>query len=545
MTKFKYLLAFLAILLNTCILSATDIDSLEKVIESSNLPLIFLNTGGAIIPDYNKVEIGCGIVYNGNERNYIDDPCNDYDGIIGIETRGSSSSGWPKKNYGFETRYENGSNLNVSLLGLPPENDWILHGPYSDKSLIRNILAYHLGYDLGSWAPRTRLCEVFIDDVYSGVYVLLEKIKRDRNRLDIEELTAYDISGDALTGGYIIKIDRPDNYWTSAYPSPIGGKDILFSYVEPDFSDMQQVQKNYIKNYVDEFENALADNNFMDPVMGYRKYIDVNSFVDYFLISELSRNVDAYRLSSFLSKDWDSKGGKLTMGPIWDFDLAFGNADYYDAFSTDGWMIHTVGQHDWYQSPFWWDRLREDPDFNASLRLRWEQLRQSVFSFDHIEYVIDSLAEILDEAQKRNFETYPILGIYVWPNYFVADTWESEIDYMKGWISDRISWMDGQISQISITEEEKLPINKYEFSAYPNPFIDAVTLKFYFLEQCRVDLTICDAVGKILYKTALYGYPGYLEHSIKFNDNISPGIYTCLIKVDESLLITKLLIKSH
>lgn len=251
--------------------------------ESSNLPLIFLNTGELSIPDEPKIEIDMGIIYNNGGRNYYNDPYNEYNGKIGIEARGSSSSGWPKRNYTLETRFEDGSNRNVSLLGMPEENDWVLHGPYSDKTLLRNALAYKLGSEMDWWAPRTRFCEMFINEEYTGVYVLMEKVKRDEYRVDIAKLNSDEIAGDDLSGGYIIKIDRPDDYWTSRYLSPIGNYPVYFSYVYPDYEDMPDQQRNYIHNYVDDFEETLKGSDFRDPEIGYRKYIDSESFIDFFL----------------------------------------------------------------------------------------------------------------------------------------------------------------------------------------------------------------------------------------------------------------------
>ena len=512
--------------------------------ESSNLPLIFLYPGGVTIPDDPKIEIDMGIVNNPDERNYFDDPFSEYDGIIAIERRGSSSSGWPKKNYAFETRLTDGSNQNVSLLGMPEENDWILHGPYSDKTLMRNALAYKLGYDMGWWSPRTRFCEMFIDNEYNGVYVLMEKIKRDEYRLDMSELNSNEISGDDLTGGYIIKIDRPGDYWISQYTSPIGQYPVYFTYVYPEFGDMPPEQRNYIHDFVDEFEEALMGNNFRDPETGYRNYIDSESFIDFFLINELSRNVDAYRLSTFLHKDRDGSGGKLTMGPLWDFDLAFGNADYYDAFRSDGWMLHSVPDYDGFQAPFWWDRLRQDPNYNTALRFRWELLRQECFSNSRIEYIIDSMAGQLAEAQIRNFEQFPVLGTYLWPNYFVGDTWESEIQFLKDWIADRISWMDAQISAINTSEDDIQPVNSYEISVFPNPFVENVTFAVYFLKICNFKIVIYNMTGEMMYNYSLTSVPGYTEFTLPLGDFIpGKGLYLCHFFADDRIIKTEKLAK--
>jgi hypothetical protein len=524
-------------LLFICFLAKAQTDEEGKntnaTFESSNLPLIFLNTGGMDIPDDPKIVIDMGIVYNPGERNYFTDPYNEYNGKVAIELRGSSSSGWPKKNYSIETRFNDGSNRNVSLLGMPEENDWILHGPYSDKSLMRNALAYKLGYDMGRWTPRTRFCEMFINNEYTGVYLLVEKIKRDKYRLDLSKLNYNEISGDELTGGYIIKIDRPGDYWISQFTSPIGQYPIYFTYVYPDYLDMPAEQRNYIHNYVDEFEEVLKGSDFSDPETGYRKYIDSESFIDFFLLNELSRNVDAYRLSTFLYKDRDSKGGKLTMGPIWDFDLAFGNADYYDAFRSDGWMLHSVPEYDEFQAPFWWDRLRQDPDYYSALQQRWESLRKICFSDSRIEFLIDSMAGQLVEAQARNFERFPVLGTYLWPNYFVGETWESEVQVLKDWITDRIAWMDNQITLINTWEDDFKPVNANEISLFPNPFDENVTCTAYFIKDCNFKIVIYNMIGKMVCELEYGAVRGYNEFVLTLGNSISGrGLYLFQFLVD-------------
>jgi hypothetical protein len=201
---------------------------------------------------------------------------------------------------------------------------------------------------------------------------------------------------------------------------------------------MPEQQRQYIKNYVTSYENALNGPNYKDPNVGYRAYVEINSFIDYFLINELSRNVDAYRLSAFFYKN---KGEKLTMGPLWDFNLAFGNADYGQAYSTSGWVMDGIGASDWFPIPNWWARFRTDGYFNSEMKKRWIDLRQGPFKKESIYSYIDSVSTLLSDAHKRNFTRFPVLGIYVWPNYYVASTYLDELAFMKNWISDRLDWI--------------------------------------------------------------------------------------------------------
>ncbi len=332
----------------------------------SNLPIIVINTNGQTILDEPKISASMGIIDNGpGGANDSSDPFNNYDGKIGIEIRGSSSQMFPKKQYGIELRDDVGEGVSASLLGMPAEEDWVLFAPYNDKSLMRDALAYKLGRDLGQYAPRTRFCEVIINDVYQGVYVLIEKIKRDKNRVDINKLNPDENSGDNLTGGYIIKIDKSTGSgsggWTSTYPPPgrNGNQTIYFQYDYPKDVDITSQQKNYIQQVLSNFEGTLAGNDFTDPVQGYARYIDVNSFIDFFIANEVSKNVDGYRLSTYLHKQKDSDGGKLRMGPIWDFNLGFGNANYCTQGNPEGWVtaFNDICPQDYWLIPFWWNKL--------------------------------------------------------------------------------------------------------------------------------------------------------------------------------------------
>ncbi|MDQ3108984.1 MAG: CotH kinase family protein, partial [Bacteroidota bacterium] len=297
---------------------------------SSNLPVVVINTSQTI-PDSPKIMCDMGIIYNGTgNRNYLTDPWNHYNGKIGIEMRGSSSQGFPKKSYGLELWDVNGNAIDSSILGMPKESDWCLIANYTDKSLLNNSLSYYLSREMGWYAPRWQFVEVVIDGQYMGVYLFTEKIKRDNNRVDIAKLQPTDITGDDVTGGYIIKVDKSTASsgagWTSSFAPAVApnGQTIYFQYDYPSDVNIVPQQETYIQMYVDSFETALSGPNFADTAIGYAHYIDVNSFIDYFLVDEMAKNVDGYRLSTYLYKDKRSNGGKLTIGPTWDFDIAWG-----------------------------------------------------------------------------------------------------------------------------------------------------------------------------------------------------------------------------
>jgi len=458
---------------------------------SSNLPIFVINTHGQNIPDEPKITVDLGIIYNGEGvRNNITDPFNHYNGKIQIEIRGSSSQLYPKKSYAVQTVDAFGISMNTSLLELPKENDWVFYGPYADKSLIRNIVSYKLFNEMGHYASRSKLFELVINGEYKGVYVLLEKIKRDKNRVDIAKLTPQDIEGDELTGGYIVKIDKVNGTetegWYSDFPPYTGAwQKILYQYHYPDEDEITLEQKNYIINKINEFESVMYSPTFNEPFGGYYDLIGLDSFADVFLITELSRNVDGYRLSAFMHKDKNSNGGKLKCGPIWDYNFTFGNADYYSAWSTSGWHLYTEFRDDPFQIPFWWKKLMMDKIFTNRIARRWADLRQNIFSNQHILEMTDSLSSLLAESQVRNFNKWKILGTYVWPNYFIGNTFESEINYLKSWVNYRLNWLDSIIpkdfSYVNWKDNDEFIIN-----IEPNSSVDILVSDFY-KETVNVD----------------------------------------------------------
>ena len=385
-----------------------------------------------------------------------------YEGIIGIEIRGESSQFFDKKSYGFETWDAQYNDIDVALIGFPEEEDWILYGPFSDKSLIRNKLIYELSNQMGRYATKTEFVELTINYEYKGLYIFMEKLKRDKNRINISKLENGDIDEESISGGYIIKIDKSDmedgsysdyNSFQSKFDvfgNENGDIRINFNYEYPKPGEIHANQKNYIKNYFYEFESSLASENFKDPNDGFRKYIDEDSFIDFFILNELSNNVDGYRLSTYLQKD---RNEKLVIGPVWDFNLSFGNADYCGGERYDVWCFkfneRCLG--DYWNVPFWWNRLIEDEKFVIKLKERWNQLRNNVLSDNNLMTLIEEQYSFLNNETdiiNKNFNTWKIFGIYIWPNSFIGNNYYEEIDFLKNWIKNRTQWLDESINNL-------------------------------------------------------------------------------------------------
>ena len=461
----------------------SDTPSIPMPFISSNLPIVVINTHGLYIPDDPKIEADMGIIDNGpGAINYITDPFNDYNGKIGIEKRGSTSQFlFPKKSFGIETWDSSGNEIEVPLMGLPEESDWILNANYSDKTLMRNVMAYHFYNKMGNYASHTRYCELFLNGQYTGIYILMEKIKRDNNRVDIATLLPEDTSGIELTGGYILKIDKITGSggegWTSPYPPPVSpsGQTIFFQYEYPDFEDLQPQQINYIQEYTDSFETALY--NFGSPGGDdYKNYVDIGSCAEYFIINEICKNIDSYRLSTFFYKD---KGGKFRMGPPWDYDLAWRNAYYCLGSDYNGWAYQfgDVCPNDYWQVPFWWEKLLTDSFYLSQLKCRWDELRENQLSNSNLMNSIDSLHLLLNESQERNFQQWPILGVYVWPNpYPIPETYEEEVEVLKTWIVNRMNWLDNNMPGECWNSSEFEIFSENIVKLLPNPAKDKITI---------------------------------------------------------------------
>lgn len=500
----------------------------------TKLPLVLINTNGEEIKDHYRVDARMEIIHNDKDNyNTRFSKATEYDGDINIEIRGTSSSNYPKKQFSLETQDVWGTNNNVSIFGWPKENDWILYAPYSDKSLLRNVLAYKISAEMNHYAPRTQLCEVFINNEYQGVYVFTEKVKRDEGRVDISKLKKSDLSGNKVSGGYILQVDRQDlgKYsWTSPY-SPLGGSttDINIICTYPKLEDIQLQQINYINNWFTSFEDNLNGGNFDNPKEGYKNYIDVNSFIDFFLVQEISKNVDGYRLSSYLHKDRSDKDSLLHAGPVWDFNLGFGNADYCQGGSYEGWAynFNDICSHHFNQVPFWWSKLLEDEQYRNQLKCRWNELRASTLRTKTLNKWIDQQVEVLSNAQVRNFETWNVLSSYVDPNNYIGHTYENEVDYFKTWLNNRLEWMDLNMYGYCDIPLENEQEGALKASVYPTAFHQELTLRVMSNSPSSFTLSIWDQVGKLVHRESL-GSKDIGNHEFSLNhltNKLSQGSY--------------------
>jgi len=393
---------------------------------------------------------------------------------INMHARGGSSLSFEKKSFSLELEDATGEQVKLPLLGLPKESDWVLHGPYSDKTYLRNALMYWLGREIyrlpdgtierGRWSPRTRFVEVYINARYWGVYVVVEKIKADSDRVDVDR-PALDASADSsgadaiggdLSGGYIIRREGAGDAaegedWVSSV------NQLVYTFHYPRLEDLSTAQSEYIQGYFDEFESMMQSSSWNDAQLGYPAWLDVTSALDYFLAMEWSNNVDGYFKSVYFVKHAQSQGGKLSFGPLWDFDIALGNADYRDGDDFRNWVYDTRGAEgaDYtppgvvaYIPPYV-TRLWGDPSFRRALRCRWEALRAGPLAHERIEGKIATWVEALGDAERRDHARWPVLGARLWPNPVAWATYAEEVEYLERFMRQRFQFLDQELAELA------------------------------------------------------------------------------------------------
>ncbi|WP_125778188.1 CotH kinase family protein [Antribacter gilvus] len=363
----------------------------------------------------------------------------------GYRLRGQSSRTFDKKPYRLELWDNTGDDLDLPLAGMPAESDWVLRGPFPDKALVREALVYDLGREMGLDPPRYRLVELYVNDDaqpvaandYRGVYLLVETIKNQKNRLDLKKLDPEDVNPPDVEGGYIIKFE-----WMAAEEPLLrctGATATCWTDLEVhDPDDLVPAQQQYIQGYVQRLNDLLHSPGYADPVTGYASMIDVDSFVDMMIVNELSRNMDAYYRSQYFYKD---RGGKLTAGPLWDFDLTFSVGGYFGNNQVQGWQYQQTRQpiaFDWYTV------LVRDPAFQNRVKVRWQELRRGPLSDSALQQRVSALTAPLPNAAARNFArwpnlTTPTIGYFTTPT---AATWTGQVDVMRSWMLRRAQWLD-------------------------------------------------------------------------------------------------------
>ncbi|MCK9218036.1 MAG: CotH kinase family protein [Firmicutes bacterium] len=407
-----------------------------------------------LIKDVNKIDKTkvAFRIENSNGSSYASKDL--YDGFALIRGRGNTTWSAPKKPYNVWLIDEEGADNPSKLLGMPKHEEWALIANYYDKTMLRIPLAYNLGNWIGmDWTPRLYHVELYIDGIYNGLYCLCEKIERDKNRVNIAKIKGEEYNDpELISGGYILEITPESRIDPEDSVFYVPKADRYFTIKYPKAKNITTEQKDWIANYVYEFDSISYSANYNDPENGFKKYIDEDAAVDWYLINALAKNADAVAMfaSVFLWKDRDEK---LKFGPLWDFDIGFGNHNTASRNYLENIM----------QQPAWYGKMFQDKDFAAKFRQRYEELKPL---FDSIPKILQLTADelVASGAIARNFEKWPILGEYVWPNPEPFPlTYQGEIDHLSDWIVARNSWMQVNMltdnaTQDALLADEKLPI---------------------------------------------------------------------------------------
>ena len=399
--------------------------SAQLPVIDTGLPVVQIWTvDGAEIWDRENYVDACMRITDGTDQKY---GTGLYYGTLKIRGRGNATWWFPKKGYRLKLTDA------AAVLDMPAHKDWVLLANYADKTLMRNAVGFELSRIFGmAWTPRMRFAEFYLNNQFLGNYQIGEKIEVAPTRVAITPMKKSDVAAPAVEGGYLLEVDYTDRLEPADayFTTQPGGYNFVLK--DPAGADVQPAQMAYIAGYTQALENSIFAGDF-NPQTGVPSRLDVDSMVDYYLVQEILKNKDAAMGSSvYLTKD---RGGKLVMGPLWDFDIGAGNIDFYPlAHRPEGWYLRNASS--------WFYALMQTPEFKRRVVARWNEVYKPV---KNIRKFIGEQEKLLKKSQQANFERWPILGTYVWPNQVVTGSYKGEVDWLDEWLKDRIKWMDKHI----------------------------------------------------------------------------------------------------
>lgn len=374
-----------------------------------------------------------------------------FDAPMEIRGRGNSTWNMPKKPYKVKLKTK------ASVLGMPADREWVLLANYADKTLLRNYLALAMGQQSAlAYTPRMRNVDVVLNGKYQGTYLWGEQIKVSEDRVNITELSDTDTDNHSITGGYLLEVDMrlDEDFWFRT------NSNVHITIKSPE--DIPTAQLNYIRDYVQQAENAIM--SYSDP-NAYEQYLDTETLIDWYWINELFKNHDAQFVSSvFMYKE---RGDKLRFGPLWDFDIAAGNINYSGGDDPTGWWVRN---NSFAVSP-WLPRLFSNPTFVQKAEARWQTLRETLVP--SVMNLLETKAAELEHSQRLNFYKWDILDSLVWPNPVATGSYEKEIDYLRTWLTNRISWIDEEVGIVTSTVASTAGYLRI----FPNPVRDVASIQ--------------------------------------------------------------------
>lgn len=395
-------------------------------VADTGLPTVYINTPSTIKDTSNWID-NCTLTID-------DDTYNE----VSVKGRGNSSWDMPKKSYTIKF------DSKTDILGMGEDKKWVLIANYADKTLLRNYLASYLGNNLfnSHWNPEFKIVDVVLNGEFLGTYLLGEQIKIGKNRLNMDDIAdKFNNRKNLAKGGFIFACDKHDE--TEIELTTTRGRTFILKDPDPDNFDGYETTLpddvyEFMLSVIQKAEDVIYSEDFADSTNGYSSVIDVDSFVDYYIVNELTKNVDA-AWSCSVYFYYNPKDGKIYMGPNWDFDISCGNVNYKECDIATGFHIRNSG---------WHERLFEDPAFCDAVKTRWNDKRTELYNV--INVFIQETATSIKTSADCNFVKWPILGKHVWPNAVGArkrTTYQSEIDYLINWLNTRYTWLDNEINK--------------------------------------------------------------------------------------------------
>ena len=392
----------------------------DKEIPSNfQIPTVYIFTEGGRNIDSKTEYVNASFRFEDPSGFYTDDKMVEVNGRI--KGRGNTTWGMPKRPYRIKLDEK------TKVFGRWGNKDWILLANYSDKTLLRNITMMEVSRICGmAWTPYMLSVNVYLNNQYIGVYSFSDHKEIAGHRVNIEVVKEQEVEG-----GYYLEIeeamDEPVCFKTTTMDTPV-------MFHEPE--SPTTAQQNYVRNWFQGFESALLRIPGEHDYTTYRSYIEIPSFINYYIIQEIAKNPDGnVRKSTYITKE---KGKGLEMYHVWDFDITLGNCDYTNFEKPDGWQMRYVK---------WYNQLFHDPEFKKAVVDRWNELYPTLKT--QVPAFIDRQYRLMDGAEAANFERWQILGKKVWPNYYYFPTYQEEYDFLQDFYSERLEWLNGMINSES------------------------------------------------------------------------------------------------
>ena len=382
----------------------------------TGLPLMFITTDG--YKEVTSKEVYLSATMNLREDVKTRAAGDVIESRVNIKGRGNSSWKFPKKP--FRLKFDE----KISLLDMHKDKSWVLLANYNDKSMLRNSLAFYMSSISNlDYTPESHFVELIFNNKHWGTYLLCEKVKISNHRVAV---------GD---DGFLLEIDSRASSEADSRYFVVSHLENVVNIKDPEVA-YGDANYNYAKDFVMKADNALFSNNFTDPKTGWQAYMDMDSFVDWYLIHEIGKNLDSnFDTSCYMHL---ARGGKLMMGPVWDMDVAFGNMS-----QTNQSCYKPTGFH--IKSTQWYTRLFRDPAFVKRVKERFN------YFYRHQNDILANVnadAQYLKYSAQENNEVWHLFNVKTWPNYNIWGSYQNEVQELKTWFTTRMEWLKSEFDKM-------------------------------------------------------------------------------------------------